>query len=329
MIIIIAKEDDKHAVKVKEILEGKHNEKVYIFDTSTFPTFSRLTGYFGNGSRVFSLTDGKGTDIELQSAKSFWWRRPQGVSLDAAITDPQVRSFTYTECISAVYGMLRGCSGLWVNDVCNDDRADYKPNQLKTAVEAGFTIPETLITNDPEKVVDFWRRHNESVVYKSFNQRGIIWCPTRLLKAEDMKSLETVRYAPVIFQPLVPGNRDIRVTVIGERIFATEFIIQDERIIDYRLEMRPEACRPHTLPAEMRDKLIRFMRILGLEYGGIDFRLTPGGEYVFFEINTAGEFMYLQELTGQPIAEAMADHLAKGKPANSPAFSSGNSGEAQ
>ena len=324
MIVIIAKEDDNHAAAVKQVLESKYDEKVFIFNTASFPTITRLSGHFGSGLFKFSLTDGQSRDMELQSAKSFWWRRPQGVLLAPHITDPQVRNFTFTECISAVYGMLRGCGDLWVNDVSSDDRADYKPYQLKTAVETGFTIPETLITNDPEKALDFWRRHEQKVVYKSFNQRGIIWCPTRLLKAEDLNFIRNVQYAPVIFQTLVPGNRDIRVTVIGEKIFATEFIIHDENIIDYRLVMRPESCRPHKLPEEMLDKLYRFMCALGLEYGGIDFRLTPEGEYVFFEINTAGEFMYLQELTGQPIADAMADHLSRGKRINVPIIPKNN-----
>ena len=52
------------------------------------------------------------------------------------------------------------------------------------------------------------------------------------------------------------------------------------------------------------------------KYGGIDFRLTSDGRYVFFEINTAGEFMYLEDRTGQPLSEAMAAHLALGTPAH-------------
>jgi glutathione synthase/RimK-type ligase-like ATP-grasp enzyme len=65
------------------------------------------------------------------------------------------------------------------------------------------------------------------------------------------------------------------------------------------------------------------MTTLGLEYGGIDFRLTPDGQYIFFEINTAGEFLYLEDRTGQPIADTMAAHLAGGKPAR-PAVKAAN-----
>jgi glutathione synthase/RimK-type ligase-like ATP-grasp enzyme len=59
------------------------------------------------------------------------------------------------------------------------------------------------------------------------------------------------------------------------------------------------------------------MRAFRLENAGIDFRLTAEGAYVFLEVNTAGEFLYVQDRTGQPTAEAMAAHLAGGKPTHS------------
>ena len=53
------------------------------------------------------------------------------------------------------------------------------------------------------------------------------------------------------------------------------------------------------------------MKRLGLVYGAIDLRRTPAGDYVFLEVNTAGEFLFVEERTGQPIAAAVADWLTK------------------
>jgi len=55
------------------------------------------------------------------------------------------------------------------------------------------------------------------------------------------------------------------------------------------------------------------MRRLGLVYGAIDLRLTPDGRYVFLEINPAGQFLYVEQQTGQPIAAALAALLAAGR----------------
>ena len=52
------------------------------------------------------------------------------------------------------------------------------------------------------------------------------------------------------------------------------------------------------------------MRRLGLVYGAMDLRRTPDGDHVFLEVNTAGEFLFVEERTGQPISRAIADWLA-------------------
>lgn len=316
MIIISAKEEDPHAQKVAHILTAKYHQEVFIFDTSAFPGSISLVGRYeqsGNGAGGLSLMTAAGRRIVLHEVTAFWWRRPQLLEIDARITGTEARNFAFQECISALYGVLECCEGLWVNNFQNDTAAEYKPFQLKIAAEVGFDVPETLITNRPEELLSFWQHCRGAVIYKAFNQRGIVWRPTRLLTQHDMALLDNVRHAPVIFQAVVPGIRDIRVTVIGHRIFATEFDIEQMDGVDYRPRIPQIPCRPHTLPMEMEAKIHRLMEYFSLEYGGIDFRLTPDGRYVFFEINTAGEFIFLEDRTGQPLAEAMAAHLAAGK----------------
>ena len=58
------------------------------------------------------------------------------------------------------------------------------------------------------------------------------------------------------------------------------------------------------LPDRVRADLLQLMRRLGLVYGAIDMRLTPDGRYVFFEINPAGHWMFIEHRTGQPMTEA-------------------------
>ncbi|NER82819.1 MAG: hypothetical protein F6K42_25345 [Leptolyngbya sp. SIO1D8] len=71
-------------------------------------------------------------------------------------------------------------------------------------------------------------------------------------------------------------------------------------------------CYPHTLPADLEQKLLAFMKRLGLEYGAIDMRLTPDGEYVFLEINPSGYYSYVEEATGLPITKTLAEKLSQG-----------------
>jgi hypothetical protein len=60
------------------------------------------------------------------------------------------------------------------------------------------------------------------------------------------------------------------------------------------------------LPAEMKQRLLALMGQLRLVYGAIDMRLTPEGRYVFLEINPAGQWLFVEERSGQPITYSLA-----------------------
>ena len=49
---------------------------------------------------------------------------------------------------------------------------------------------------------------------------------------------------------------------------------------------------------------------LGLEFSGIDLRITPDGEAVCFEVNPSPAFSYYEQAAGVPIAAALARRLA-------------------
>jgi glutathione synthase/RimK-type ligase-like ATP-grasp enzyme len=55
--------------------------------------------------------------------------------------------------------------------------------------------------------------------------------------------------------------------------------------------------------------LLSFVRRLGLMYGAIDMRRTPDGDHVFLEVNPAGQWLFVEQRTGQPIAARIADLL--------------------
>ena len=66
---------------------------------------------------------------------------------------------------------------------------------------------------------------------------------------------------------------------------------------------------PCTLPAQVEEGLLRIAGALDMTYGAADLIETPDGQYVFLEMNPAGEFVWLQELAGLPIYEALAEAL--------------------
>jgi glutathione synthase/RimK-type ligase-like ATP-grasp enzyme len=115
-----------------------------------------------------------------------------------------------------------------------------------------------------------------------------------------------------VFQRHVAAVADLRVTIIGDEIFAAAV---DLRELEYDVDVRmnPDAKHvAHDLPDDVADKLRGLMQPLGLVYGAIDLRLTEDGRCVFLEINPEGQFLYVEDHTGQPLAAALAARLAAG-----------------
>jgi glutathione synthase/RimK-type ligase-like ATP-grasp enzyme len=131
-----------------------------------------------------------------------------------------------------------------------------------------------------------------------------------LLRPEERVHLDAVRFAPVIFQEHIRADIDLRITMIGDAIFVAAIISgETDYHVDFRMTMHAAPIQPHVLPDEVVVKLRALMAALGLVYGAIDMRLTPEGEYVFLEVNPAGQWLFIEERTGQPITAALADHL--------------------
>lgn len=325
MILIISAPNDIHAQAVMRELARQGAQQVHLLNLSEFPMQMDLTMQLGaSGGHDFTLTCADRTSIHMEQVSAVWWRRPQPFTLPANLTDPAYRHFALAEAATAFQGMWQASDALWVNNVARDAAASHKPWQLALAQEISLAIPETLITNNPDQARQFWARFPDEIIYKPFSANYHAWRETRLLKQEEHALADTIRLAPVIFQRYVPAIVDLRVTIVGEQIFAAEAHSQQG---EYKVDVRFNtdiAYKPHTLPIAVADKLLSLMRRLGLEYGAIDVRLTPEGEYVFLEINPAGQFLYVEQATGQPIAAALAQHLARGVSAHAQPVEQGN-----
>jgi glutathione synthase/RimK-type ligase-like ATP-grasp enzyme len=309
MILIISSAHDVHAQAVLGEL-GRRGARVRLLDLSDFPMRMSMTGRFDNtGHHDFELVLADGGRARMSEVTAVWWRRPQAFGVPGAVGGA-ARQFAYAEAATAFQGMWQSSRARWVNDVVRDAAAAHKPWQLSVAKGVGLTIPETLITNCPKEARAFWAGRPGEVVYKAFSASYQAWRETRVLRPGEEALAEAVRLAPVIFQRYVPAVADLRVTVVGERVMAAE---ADARGGEYAVDVRFNTgvtYRPHALPVEVERKLLALVRRMGLEYGAIDLRLTPEGEYVFLEINPAGQFLYVEQAAGIPIAAAVAEHLA-------------------
>jgi glutathione synthase/RimK-type ligase-like ATP-grasp enzyme len=181
-----------------------------------------------------------------------------------------------------------------------------KPYQAQLIRRYGFLTPETLITNEPELVFDFYQEHRQ-VIYKSISGvRSIV----QQLDESDLPRLPQIRWCPTQFQEKVEGT-DVRVHTVGEQLFATAAVTT---ATDYRYAYRQVGdgadLQPTELPSELTERCIGLAKGLGLAFAGIDLKITPDGQVYCFEVNPSPAFSYYEMNTGQPIAATVARYLA-------------------
>lgn len=311
-ILIVSSLADVHARAVIDALAAR-GARVELLDLADYPGKLTLTLEFEGGKRRFQLRRPGQGQLDLKSVRAVWWRRPGAFGLPDALRDPAHRRLALSEAYTAFHGLFEAMDALWINPPARDASASHKPYQLALAQRLGLEIPQTMMTSDPEAARAFWRACDGDVIYKQFIALPEAWSETRRLgEAETKVADAAIRLAPVIFQRHVAAVADLRVTIVGDEIFAAAVDVRDLAYdVDVRLNLNAKHVA-HDLPDDVADTLRALMRRLGLVYGAIDLRLTEDGRYVFLEINPAGQFLYVEQQTGQPIAAALAAALAGG-----------------
>lgn len=309
MIVIISSPDDTHTQCVARALIEQGHEP-FLLDFSHFTEQSSIKLRFSGEHSDFAFHDHAWGDIDLADVRVVWWRRPQQFRIPAEVSTPQHQMFAVTEARELFGGLPGLLDAYWMNVPERDDLAHRKVFQLKAAQRLGIEMPDTLITNSPDSAREFIDKHGAgSTVFKPFSGTPQAWRETRVIGDEEFSALESVRYAPVIFQDYVRGN-DIRVTVVGTRLFAAEIDIgTGDYPIDFRMNYDSLRMNSLRLPQTVENDIRALMDYLGLVYGAIDFRKTPDDQFVFLEINPAGQWLFVEHHTKQPITEAVASTL--------------------
>ena len=281
-------------------------------DTDRFPfevqaEFSPSTG--------IKIRDGDRT-IQGAEIKSVWYRR-NVAPFFPAVLDAGLQDFCERENRAFLEGTLWSLpTNRWLSSPSAIWKAERKPYQLSVAHHLGFSIPRTVITNDEAVVHNFSQGHqlvgkavSSGYISTEEGNKGIF---TSEISSKDLEDLNGLALAPVTFQDKVEKTSDIRVTVVGEDVFAVEILSQGRATsrVDWRATDDPDLQhRIHELPQSLIDRCRTLVAHFGLDFGAIDFALTPKGDYIFFEINPNGEWVWLEEQLGLPISDKIARWL--------------------
>lgn len=315
-VLLITRRDDPSATPVAEALLRRGTVPVRI-DTDLFPTEIRLSIRQEPSSTSATLQLPEG-EFHLDQVSSVWYRRfAPGKALP---TDMELRAAAVGESSAFLGGLIEILPAFHLDPIRDVRRADRKPLQLKWAAALGLRVPRTLVTNDEAAVRRFAGECPAGFVAKTLSSFVVTNCVgnelavyTRLVHDDDLQDMSGLRISPMQFQELVPRAFDVRCTIVGTAVFtaALDSCLLQPGCIDWRVEGRAlaDAWRPHVLPPDVERALLALLDRFELNYGAIDMILTPDGQYVFLEINPAGEFLWLDEIGPRAISDALAGVL--------------------
>jgi len=282
------------------------------FNTEDYPVNARIVWRPEGGS--LELQD---RSVSLKQVRSIWYRRPVRPELPDDLSSER-QAWITNEAMEGFRGLWRSFQGLWVNNPDANDLASSKLEQLTRASRLGLSIPRSLMTNKSEELAPFARHSSSGVICKPLQTgytdfdgiEGLFF--TSLLSERDIEDFAADWREPYLFQHLVDKAHDVRVTVIGESVFAVRIESQDRA--DARIDWRrgdQSALRhqPIDLPSDVAQRSLALVRSYDLTFGALDFAIDHAGNYVFFELNPNGQWAWLEQMTGLPMRSALADVL--------------------
>lgn len=310
LLVVLTSEGDTHAQVVSSAWQALGGTVARI-DTSRLltdePRSLLLDARPDNreGSRSTRLSvNPSGLDLTANGEGLRAWLRRTGLA-HSTLADPQDRRFAEREAERFWQSALSVAwpQAFWVNRPRAAREAESKARQLREAADFGWKIPRTLMSNEPERIRAFVAALGGQAVYKPFGpfnweeQDARLAIHAHIVTADDLDDGAALRAAPGIYQEVIAKRADVRVTVFGRCVVAAEVSADlSAGAIDWK-SVPPSrlVVRPMRLPPPVEDAVRGLMCRLDLRFGCLDLVRSREGEWVFLEINEAGQFLWVEE----------------------------------
>ncbi|MBP9826951.1 hypothetical protein KBC99_00555 [Candidatus Saccharibacteria bacterium] len=313
VLVLTNSEDDPNSSSVIEkVLYQGHSVVRMDIDCITNGTHRLTLNYHGATRMIYET--GK-MSYQLDDVDSVWFRRPY--SFDFCIEDPVQLAVAEEEVRDVLDGAWQLLEAkYWVSSATSIRRARLKPLQMAYAQRFGFVVPESIITNDPDQARQFCA--GGKTVFKPMIGHYFDYgteartAYTTVLNSGHLEQLHMITNQAVLLQRWVEKAYELKVVYVGGRLFPVKIMANDySRVEDWKIpeEFGKLMYEPYVLSVEDEQRILQYVRAYDLEYAVVDLmRSTSGGLY-FLEINPVGQWLWLEEETGLPISQAIADCL--------------------
>jgi hypothetical protein len=311
-VLIVTASTDQHAMVVEKRLRRDGHTVTWV-DIAEFPADSTIAATLNAKGAWRATWDTGDRTINLSKVDCAWLRRP-GVFRVEADMSGGMRDFCLAEARLGFGGVLAHLK--WLSHPFAIAEAEYKPRQLSAAVASGLLVPPTTVVNSFDAAERFIVKHGPAVAMKPFTQgavdhngtRGVIYT-TRITLPQLGPSIARTAH---LLQAWIEPAAVIRATVVDDQVHAASVVPDsDTAKIDYRRDLDGCTVTGYDLPARVAVGLVKTVKRLGLRFSTADVILDHEGRYWFIDLNPNGQWLWVEEMTEAPIAEAIASALTR------------------
>ena len=308
-ILILSTERDAHIAFVTKHLRDDEYLRIDPVDILNGNTIDYR---MSDGNLAF-LYNGQPLDV-----KSIWFRRPRPLEKSMLSVGKKYADYSlsaldrHLEMITEAFP-----SAFWVSDVTAIRRAEKKLAQLTLAVKIGFNVPETIFASSAEQAEAFVLKHGRCIVKsqaRTFPTDRLAF--TKIVSVDDKLDYSNLYLDPFTFQQYVEPAYEVRVTVMGNQVFAAKVgALESDGINsphrDWRVGFwnKSFTAEKTTLPAPLKKQCLQLVEDLKLAYGAIDLIVDKKGKAWFLEINPNGQWAFIEEKTREPMGKTLAHML--------------------
>jgi glutathione synthase/RimK-type ligase-like ATP-grasp enzyme len=306
--IIFTEPGDHHAMAVEWAIAKKGHLAQRAF-LSDLPQLGHLSIDPIGPIRATACLSGQ--EINLAAFDSVWLRRPGKAVLprDLHPADRPVARFDWDQTIASLLTLIDLGGIFAVNPGQSYAHATLKPLHLAVAARCGLKVPDTLVSNSINEAGEFLARNAtagaqtivkgfETVAWATSDGGGASFSTTVITEA--MLQDADLGAAPCIFQRLVPKAFEVRLTAMGGTLVAARLDSQESEKTKLDFRWAPDwstlGCAEITIPAEVKEAVLRFNKEMNFLFGSMDFIVTEKGDWVFLETNTMGNFLWIEDV---------------------------------
>lgn len=306
MIVIASATSDLHAEAVKASICA-NGGRCHIIEIDQIAQSDSLNYTIGvPGRDLGEVRASDGDRIRLSDARVIWLRRMRGNQmLRFPVSASDGYEIINNDCRGALAALfLTKFQGKWLSHPDASYRASDKLYQLDIAQRCGFRIPRTLVAQNRDAVVAFSDECGGNIIVKT-----VVGVHEPFLQTVrfDHKAYVTDDFetCPAIYQECIEGTRHLRLLCTREWSLGAMIETGD---LDWRVNLNAKMTF-YAADDGLHSMIMNVFAALDLEMGVVDIKVTEEGEYVWFEVNPQGQFLFMQPLTGFDFVRKFSDFL--------------------